>query len=92
MYFTEGQNNDKPDQRKIHKVFTKMIDKLMQTLLSEISITQKEFLAACHKAKHNKNHWKVVKQILLVEDFAQFEKIMIKRNKDLEMKSMSMLL
>jgi hypothetical protein len=49
-------------------------------------------LSACHKAKNNKNHWKVVKQILLVEDFGQFEKIMVKRNKDLEMKSMSMLL
>jgi hypothetical protein len=49
-------------------------------------------LEACHKAKHNKNHWKIVKQILLVEDFNQFEKIMIKRNKELEKKSISMML
>ena len=46
-----------------------MIDKLMQTLLMKIGINQKQFLEACHQAKNNKNHWKIVKQILLVEDF-----------------------
>ena len=56
----------------------------MATLLGEIGIDQKQFLAACHKARNNKNHWKIVKQILLVEDFEQFEKIMVKRNKDFE--------
>ena len=55
----------------------------MSTILGEININQEQFLAACHKAKDNKNHWKIVKQILLVEDFKQFEKIMIKRNQDM---------
>jgi len=69
IHFKDKANNDSPDHRKIHKVFTKMIDSLMTTLLLEIEINQKEFLAACHKAKSNKNQWKIVKQILLVEDF-----------------------
>jgi len=33
--------NDNEDNKRIHKVFTKMIDKLMQTLLMEIGINQK---------------------------------------------------
>jgi hypothetical protein len=33
----------------------------MQALLGEIGINQKQFLAACHQAKSNKNHWKIVK-------------------------------
>lgn len=92
MNFDPNDDNDNADNRRIHKVFTKMIDKLMQTLLNEIGINQKEFLEGCHKAKENKNHWKIVKQILLVEDFKQFEKIMIKRNKELEKKSLSIML
>ena len=64
----------------------------MHKLLMEIGITQKQFLKACQDAKHNKNHWKIVKQILLVEDFGQFEKIMIKRNKELEKKALSLML
>lgn len=90
--FEEGHLNDTPENRQIHKVFTKMIDKLMHKLLMEIGITQKQFLEACQEAKKNKNHWKIVKQILLVEDFKQFEKIMIKRNKELEKKALSIML
>ena len=64
----------------------------MQTLLGEIGINQKQFLGACHTAKNNKNHWKIVKQILLVENFEEFKKIMIKRNKDIERKALSLML
>ena len=64
----------------------------MQTLLGEIGINQKQFLTACHDAKKNKNHWKIVKQILLVENFDEFKKIMIKRNKDIERKALSLML
>lgn len=92
IYFEADRNNDNAENRRIHKVFTKMIDKLMQTLLSEIGINQKQFIDACHKAKTNKNHWKIVKQILLVEDFHEFEKIMIKRNNELEKKAYSLML
>lgn len=64
----------------------------MQALLGEIGINQKQFLAACHQAKSNKNHWKIVKQILLVENFEEFKKIMLKRNADIERKALSLML
>lgn len=92
IYFEAKKDNDTPENRRIHKVFTKMIDKLMHTLLSEIGINQKQFIDACHQARANKDHWKIVKQILLVEDFHQFEKIMIKRNNELEKKALSLML
>jgi hypothetical protein len=38
--FEEGRENDNPENRKVHNVFTKMIDQLMQTLLTEIGINQ----------------------------------------------------
>jgi hypothetical protein len=57
-----------------------MIDGLMQVLLSDIGINQKQFLGACQGAKNNKSQWKIVKQILLVDNFDEFRKIMAKRN------------
>ena len=64
----------------------------MQLLLTDIGINQKQFLVACQGAKNNKSHWKIVKQILLVDDFDEFKKIMIKRNADLEKKALSLML
>ena len=64
----------------------------MQLLLTDIGINQKQFLTACQGAKNNKSHWKIVKQILLVDDFDEFKKIMIKRNADLERKALSLML
>lgn len=80
------------DHKNIHKQFTTLIDSLMQLLLTDIGINQKQFLGACQQAKNNKNHWKIVKQILLVDDFEEFKKIMIKRNQDLERKALSLML
>lgn len=59
--FEIGELNDTPENRQVHKIFTKLIDKLMQKLLMEIGITQKQFIDACQEAKKNKNHWKIVK-------------------------------
>ena len=49
------------EHKKIHKQFTTLIDSLMQLLLTDIGINQKQFLVACQGAKNNKNHWKIVK-------------------------------
>lgn len=69
-----------------------MIDNLMQVLLTDIGINQKQFLEACQGAKNNKNQWRIVKQILLVDNFKEFCKIMKKRNEDLEKKALSLML
>ena len=66
----------------------------MQTLLSEISVSQQDFLAACKKAKQsgNKRQWKIVRQILLVDNFDEFRNLMVKRNKELERKALELML
>ena len=56
----------------------------MQSLLQDIGIDQKQFLQACKEAKENKKQWKIIKQILVVDDFNEFKKIMVKRNTNLE--------
>ena len=72
----------------IHSQFTSLIDTLMQTLLADIGISQAEFLKACQGAKSNKSQWKIIKQILLVDDYNEFCKIMVKRNKEMEKKTL----
>lgn len=63
-------------------------------MLSEIGISQKEFLVACKQAQKdkNKNQWKVVRQILLVDNMDEFRKIMEKRNNELERKALQLML
>ena len=76
----------------IQKSSPGIIDKLIQSLFKELGHNQKQFLEVCQNPKYNKSHWKIVKQILLVDDFNQFKKIMVKRNSDLEKKALSLML
>lgn len=82
----------KEEQTMIHREFTSLIDSLMQSLLKDIGIDQQQFLHACKEAKSRKSQWKIIKQILVVDDFEEFKKIMVKRNKDLERQALQLMI
>ncbi len=94
LFFTEAQPTlqEEREQKEIHKEFTLLIDELIQVCLREFGIDQAAFLKACNEAKGDKEQWKIIRQILLVEDFKYFRGIMIKRNQDLERKALSLML
>jgi hypothetical protein len=52
-------------------------------LLAELGVTQEQFMAACEKAEKNIIHRKVVGQLLAVDNFIAFKKLMVKRNTEL---------
>jgi len=64
----------------------------MSILLKDLGINQKDFIIACNKAKHNKEQWKIVRQIMLIENFDHFKQIMVKRNIMISKKALSLML
>jgi The ARF-like 2 binding protein BART len=48
--------------------------------MAELDITQEQFLDACDKAQSDPLHKKIVNQILAVDNFMAFKRMMIKRN------------
>ncbi len=60
--------------------------------MAELEITQEMFLEACDKAQSDPRHQKIVQQILAVEDFLTFKKLMAKRNAELNAEALKMML
>lgn len=60
--------------------------------MAELEITQEQFLEACDKAQTDPKHQKIVGQIMAVEDFLTFKKLMAKRNAELNAETLKMML
>jgi protein-disulfide isomerase-like protein with CxxC motif len=53
---------------------------LLCELVAEMGITREQFKAACESSANNPTHHRIVQQILGVDDFESFKKMMIKKN------------
>jgi protein-disulfide isomerase-like protein with CxxC motif len=57
-----------------------MVDELLCELIAEMGITRETFYSACEKSSNHPVHHRIVAQILSVEDFSAFKRMMIKKN------------
>jgi hypothetical protein len=56
---------------------------MLGELMAELGVTQDQFMDACDKANENQIHKKIVDQIIAVDNFIAFKKLMCKRNGEL---------
>ena len=60
-----------------------MFETLFGELLKDLGITEEQFAKACEVADKQEENKKYINQILSVDDFASFKKLMQNRNKEL---------
>ena len=70
------------------KEFKKLVDGLLESLMRELGISEEQFYGACAKAGANPLHKKIVDQLVAVENFVAFKKLMVKRNTELSLQAM----
>ena len=63
--------------------FKKLVEDLLEDLMRDLGVTDEQFVAACDKAAQNPIHKKIVDQIMAVDNFIAFKKLMVKRNTEL---------
>ena len=61
---------------------------MLCNLLSEIGVSEEQFAEACEKANANPVHKKLVSEILAVDNFSAFKKLMQRRNKEMNQLAM----
>lgn len=62
-----------------------MIEAMMEQLMQDIGVDDEEYLRKIIEiGLKNKKHKKYFEQLLVVENFLVFKKLMLKRNKELE--------
>ena len=81
IFYSEDEN--KLEYTPIHKEFKKIVEDLIGELLAELGVDQDTFMQACAKAEKNPLHKKIVDQIVAVDNFVAFKKLMCKRNAEL---------
>lgn len=70
--------------------FKGIVEELLGELMAELGVTDTQFLEACEKAEANPIHKKIVDQIVAVENFLAFKKLMVKRNQELNKQAMEL--
>lgn len=70
--------------------FKKIVEDLLQELMSELGVSDEQFVAACDKASENPIHKKIVDQIMAVDNFLAFKRLMVKRNQELNRQAIEM--
>ena len=86
----DDEDEHKLEFTKIHNEFKAIVEELLGELMAELGVTDTQFLEACEKAEGNPIHKKIVDQIVAVENFLAFKKLMVKRNQELNKQAMEM--
>ena len=81
----DNEDENKLEYTPIHNQFKNTVEELIGCLLAELGVTQEQFLEACEKATKNPIHKKIVDQIVAVDNFVAFKKLMCKRNAELNL-------
>lgn len=90
--FSDDEEN-KFEYTDIHKQFCDLIDKLLGGYLKELGLSDEDFLAAVQASskENDKVNKLIFGQILAVDNFLTFKKMMVKRGKALENKAIKLL-
>ena len=87
----DSEDENKLEYTPIHKEFKKIVEDLIGELLAELGVDQDTFMQACAKAEKNPIHKKIVDQIVAVDNFVAFKKLMCKRNAELNQQAMKLM-
>ena len=58
--------------------------------MAELGVSDEQFVEACQKAEANPIHKKIVDQIMAVDSFLAFKRLMVKRNQELNRQAVEM--
>ena len=58
--------------------------------MTELGVSDEQFVEACQRAESNPIHKKIVDQIMAVDNFLAFKKLMVKRNQELNKQAIEM--
>jgi hypothetical protein len=67
-----------------------LVEELLEVLIKDLGVTEEQFVISCEKAAKNPQYARIVNQILAVDNFIAFKKLMVKRNNELNQQAMAM--
>lgn len=87
----DSEDENKLAHMEIYSAFREMIDSLLEVHLNDLGVKPEVFAAFCAKNANTEIGREVIEQILAVDDYMSFKKMMVKRNMELELESLKAL-
>lgn len=85
----DDEDENKLIYTSVHREFCEHVDALITSNLAEVGITGELFLESCEKARAGRDiNATVFERLVAMDDFPTFKKIMVKRNKELQLESL----
>lgn len=86
--FFDNEEENKFIHTDIHNGFIEKVDSLLTAHLDEVCVSPEQFCAACETSRDSRDiNSEVFKQIMAMDDFLTFKKLMVKRNMELELEA-----
>jgi uncharacterized UPF0160 family protein len=79
----DDEEENKINYTEVHNKFKQLVEDLIDFHLKDIQVTEEAFVRACNISKSPSDK-KVFDQILAVDNFVAFKKLMVNRNRELE--------
>ena len=88
----DSEEENKFEYSIVHQKFQELVDSLLTNHLGNLNVTPEAFAEACERARYASRHNKAVfEQLMAMEDFLTFKKLMVKRNMELELEAVQMM-
>jgi len=87
----DDEDENKLEYTDIHNKFKDLVEEMLTNMLSEIGISEEIFANACIKASSNPVHKMLLSEIMAVDNFMAFKKLMVKRNKALSEEALQLM-
>lgn len=87
----DDEDENKLEYTDIHKKFKKIVEEMLTNMLAEIGISEETFAEACIKSTTNPTHKMLLSEIMAVDNFIAFKKLMVKRNKELSEEALQLM-
>lgn len=85
----DDEEENKLIYTEIHREFCEHVEALLSSNLSEVGITNEQFVESCEKARSGRDvNATVFERLVAMDDFQTFKKIMTKRNTELQLEAM----
>ena len=84
----EDTEENKFEYTKVHQEFTGLTALLLETMIDEVGITESQLEKCIIRGLRREKDAKIFKQVLLCDDFVSFKKVMVQKNKELEVEAL----
>ncbi|XP_067277867.1 cilia- and flagella-associated protein 36 [Pseudorasbora parva] len=84
----DDEDENKLTYTEIHQQYKQLVERLLESFLQEVGITEPQFVSACSSLSGSKALQAVLQPVLATSDFQMFRSLMVQKNMELQLQAL----